>query len=345
MNLKELARELGLSQTTVSRALNGYPEVSEATRQRVRQVADRVGYMPSDRARGLALGKSMSIGHIISTSSKHEMVNPIFGDFLAGAGETYTRHGYQAVLRIVDQDQDEGEIYRELHRRRAVDGVILHGPLRVDDRIALLHEIGLPFVVHGRSSESPIPYSWLDVNNRSAFRRATHFLCDLGHRRIALLNGLEVMDFAYRRRAGFEDACRDRGLTPDPALMFSDEMTEDFGYRVTRRVMAMDEPPTAILVSSMISAIGVRRAAHDLGLVLGRDLSVITHDDVLSYLRNGTDVPIFTATRSSVREAGRRLAEVLMQAIAAPGTGVVTELFEAELTVGQSTGPAPARNG
>ena len=88
MNLKSLAEELGLSQTTVSRALNGYPEVSEATRQRVEEAARRHNYRPNSRAKGLATGRAMVIGQVIPTSVQHEMVNPIFGDFVAGASQT-----------------------------------------------------------------------------------------------------------------------------------------------------------------------------------------------------------------------------------------------------------------
>ena len=87
MNLKELARTLGLSQTTVSRALNGYPEVAEATRRRVLRAAREHNYLPNARAKGLATGRAMAVGHVIPVSSRHEIVNPIFADFIAGAGE------------------------------------------------------------------------------------------------------------------------------------------------------------------------------------------------------------------------------------------------------------------
>ena len=91
----------------------------------------------------------------------------------------------------------------------------------------------------------------------------------------------------------------------------------------------------------MISGLGVRRAVEGAGLTLGRDVSIIIHDDELSYMRNGEDVPIFTATRSSVREAGQLVAEMLLDIIANPGTGPKERLLEAELIIGQSTGPAP----
>lgn len=342
MNLKELARILGLSQTTVSRALNGYPEVNEATRLRVERAAQQHDYRPNTRAKGLATGRSMAIGHIIPISTKHEIVNPVFADFIAGAGEAYSRKSYDMLLSVV-QDADEDRIYREFSAKGAVDGIIVHAPRAGDPRIRLLREIGLPFVVHGRASTEADDYSWLDVNNRRAFERATTFLLDLGHRRIALINGLEVMDFAFRRREGYVRALTERGITPDPALMRSDEMTETYGYNSARTMLAMPDAPTAFLTSSIITAIGVRRAIEDLGMKMGRDISVITHDDELSYLRNGDDVPIFTATRSSVREAGRRAAEMLLRKIADPDLPFQHELMEAELTVGLSTGPVPQK--
>ena len=342
MNLKELATNLGLSPTTVSRALNGYPEVNEITRERVVAAAKRHSYLPKTRAIRLATGRAMAVGHVIPIATKHEIVNPVFADFIAGAGETYSRNGYDMVLSVVPDDQ-ETQAYRDLQSRGTVDGIIVHAPRLDDPRIALLREVGLPFVVHGRATGTKDAYSWLDVNNRRAFQRATEFLLDLGHRRIGLINGLEYMDFAIRRRTGYVDALVARGIQPDPDLMFSDEMTEGRGYRAAIEMLKQRDKPTGFLVSSMISALGVRRALDELGLKPGRDVSIIIHDDELSYLRNGDDVPIYTATRSSVREAGRQTAEMVLDLIANPGKPPQTRLLEAELIIGQSTGPAPNR--
>lgn len=340
MNLKELATKLGLSPTTVSRALNGYPEVNESTRERVMAAAKRHNYRPNTRAIRLATGRAMAVGHVIPVATRHEIVNPIFADFIAGAGETYSRNDYDMVLSVVPDEQEEST-YRALRSKGNVDGVILHAPRTDDPRIPLLREIGLPFVVHGRSTDAVAPYPWVDVNNRRAFRRAADFLLDLGHRRIALVNGLEFMDFAVRRRTGYLDALAARGLAADPALMASGEMTEVSGYRAACAMLDLPDPPTAFLAASMISGLGIRRAVEERGLKLGRDVSVIIHDDDLSYMKNGEDVPIFTATRSSVREAGRIAAEMLLDLIAHPVDTPPTRLLEADLIIGQSTGPAP----
>ncbi|WP_170754139.1 LacI family DNA-binding transcriptional regulator [Ruegeria lacuscaerulensis] len=342
MNLKQLSEILGLSQTTVSRALNGYPEVNEATRERVQAAATKHGYRPNSRAKGLATGRSMVIGHVIPSSSQHEMVNPIFGDFVAGAARTYGAHGYDMMFTNADDTSIE-RTYRDLFQRGAVDGVVLQGPKVNEHRIEVLTRMAVPFIVHGRSTGIEVPYDWVDVNNKSSFLRATRFLIDLGHKRIALINGLEDMDFAQRRREGYLQALQEADLTPEPALMRSAEMTEVYGHHEACDMLQLDTPPTAILVSSMISAIGVRRALNEAGLKMGRDVSVIAHDDDLSYLKNGQDVPIFTATRSSVRQAGEIAAEMLIDRIKSPDDPVKTRLLEAELVVGGSTGPAPDR--
>ena len=340
MNLKDLASQLGLSPTTVSRALNGFPEVSEETRRRVAEAARHVNYRANARAKGLATGRAHAIGHVIPISARHEIVNPIFGDFIAGAGEVYSRLGYDMILTIVEDD-DQERAYREIRSKGNVDGIIVHGPAEDDRRIPLLTELGLPFVVHGRATGAKLPYSWVDVNNARAFHRATDFLLDLGHRRIALVNGLEFMDFAIRRRRGYLEALTARGIAANTALMVQGEMTEHQGYEAARQMLQLPNPPTAFLAASLLSAMGVRRAVEEAGLVMGRDVSIVTHDDDLGYLKNGEGEPIFTATRSAVREAGRRAAAMLIDLVNDANPEPRHELLDAVLVVGHSTGPVP----
>ncbi|HBZ43315.1 MAG TPA: LacI family transcriptional regulator [Maritimibacter sp.] len=344
MTLKELAEHLGLSPTTVSRALNGFPEVSEATRKKVQAAADTYGYRPNYRARSLATGRAMAIGHVIPMASEHEMMNPVFTDFIAGAGEVYAKNGYDMLISIVP-DQHQEQAYQDFKSKGSVDGIIVHAPRAGDRRIHMLNEVGIPFVVHGRASDAHEPYNWVDMDNKRAFHRATDFLLDLGHRRIALINGLEDMDFAIRRRAGVKEALEGRGITPDESLFFSNEMTEFNGYETGRRLLAIQDPPTAFLVSSIIPAIGLRRAIREAGLDVGRDVSIIIHDDDLSYLSNasGGQEPQFTATKSSVRDAGRKAATMLLDIIESGDTAPRTALMEANLILGRSTGPAPNR--
>lgn len=343
MNLKQLSASLGLSQTTVSRALNGYPEVREETRARVHAAARAANYSPNARARKLATGRAMAIGHVIPLDGREELVNPIFADFIAGAGEVYSREGYDLLLSMVSTHGAEAA-YRHMASNASVDAVMVQAPLLDDPRINLLQELGLPFIVHGRTADAQ-GYSWMDIANMRAFQRATDLLLDLGHRRIALLNGQETLDFARRRRKGFEQALAARDVTPNPVWMRSEVMTEQYGYRAAREMLDATPAPTAFIVSSIIPAIGVRRAVGERGLRTGRDVSIICHDDVLSYMDNegvnAPEGPAFTATRSPIRAAGRRCAEILLRLIDDPDQPPIQELWETDLTLGRSTGPAP----
>ncbi|RYH09732.1 LacI family DNA-binding transcriptional regulator [Tropicimonas sp. IMCC6043] len=341
MNLKDLAASLGLSQTTVSRALNGYPEVSEATRKRVAEAALRHGYRPDSRARSLATGKAMAVGLVLPMTARQEIVNPIFADFVAGAAETLASRGYDIVMSLAGEEE-QTQIYRSMLSKGRVDGMIMQAPLTGDRRIGLLKQLGMPFVVHGRVSDHDDEYCWMDIDNRHAFHTATDHLLDLGHRRIALLNGIEAMDFAHRRRDGFLEALAERGLTADTALMASEAMTEHYGHREAARMLRLPDPPTAFLTSSLLVAMGAQRAIASRGLRMGLDVSVVTHDDGLSYLPNGEpDAPIFTATRSPVHDAGHICAEMLLRLIDAPQTAPFHTKLEACLVLGPSSGPAP----
>ena len=241
MKLKEFAQSLGLSQTTVSRALNGYPEVSEATRRRVLKAADELNYRPNTRAKALATGQSMSIGHVFSLSNRREMISPIFAEFIVGASEVYSKHGYDIHVLFV-REEDEKIAYRDMAAKGSVDGIVIHGPRIDDPRIDLITSLRIPFVVHGRATGITTPYSWVDVNNKRAFQRATDFLIDLGHHRIGFVNGLETMDFAMRRRAGYLSGLSEHGIEPDPGIMFSGEMTEQYGYEAALKLLAQPTP-------------------------------------------------------------------------------------------------------
>ncbi len=339
MNLKEFAGQLSLSQTTVSRALNGYPEVSEETRRRVVEQANRLGYRPNAHARRLATGRSHAIGYVFP-SDRSIMIDPIFSDFIAGASDFQASRGYETLLHAGGQE-DEMDVYRRYAEGGLVDGVIVQAPHVDDGRLTLLDQLRLPYVVHGRASHREDGYAWLDIDNRGAFHRATKLLLDLGHRRIGLLNGLEYLTFALHRREGYEQALHERGLKIDPAIMFSGLMTEENGYRHAKRILQQRPRPTALLLSSMMMVSGALRAVHELNLKLGSDVSFIGHDDGLPFLNAEGLVPSLTTTSSSIRAAGSRVAELLLARIESPHGELAQELWNVDLIVRGSTGPAP----
>ena len=337
MNLKELAKHLGLSQTTVSRALNGYAEVGEATRTRVKAEAERMGYSPNTHARRLATGRAHAIGFVFP-SDRSVMIDPLFSDFISGAADVYASQGFETLLHAGGQD-DEMSVYRRFAQGGVVDGVVVQAPHVDDPRVALLNELKLPYIVHGRLDSVEEGYAWLDIDNLGAFHKASKLLTDLGHRRIGLLNGPEKLTYALHRREGHEQALREKGLPTNPALMFSGVMTEENGYREAKRILQMKDRPTALIVSSMLLVSGAMRAAHELRLEIGKDISLIGHDDGLPFLNAEGLVPTLTTTSSSIRNAGSRVAELLLELIEKPESELPHELWNVDLIVRGSTGP------
>jgi LacI family transcriptional regulator len=339
MNLKQLAASLGLSQTTVSRALNGYPEVSEDTRQRVRDAATLLDYRPNANARRLATGRAGAVG-IVYTAS--EGYGPHTVEFLGGLGARLAEDEIDVLVSTADSIEGELSAYRRAAQTKKVDCVILHSPRPNDPRVPLLQELGIPFILHGRT-DSATPIAWLDIDNHAVSERAALYLIGQGHRDIALVNGPRGFTFSAHREAGFRTALSDSGITLHPGLLAHGVFADETGYRLAQTMLERSPRPTAFLASSMMTALGVFRAIRAAGLELGRDVSMIAHDDVFPYLNADTMVPAMSTTRSSIRSAGTRIAELALQLLGGKPADTIHELWPVDLVLRQSTGPGPAQ--
>jgi len=335
MNLKELSGHLGLSQSTVSRALNGYRDVNPATRERVLEAAHRFGYAPNANAHRLATGQSGTIG-IVFPSGNDPLLDPLFTDFLSGLTNSAARRQMD-VLVSASPDSAEAS-YRRLAQKRSVDAVVLSSPLCEDARIGLLDKLGIPCVVHGRT-DGPRKYAFLDIDNEGAFSQATELLIGLGHRRIGLVNGDSRQSFAIHRATGWRRTLEQYGLAAPDALCVSDMMTDEAGYRLAARMLDSDEPPTAIICSSIFSAFGACRAIRDHGLSIGGDISVVAHDDGIASIRPESHNPPLTTTFSSIHRAGERIAEIIADIVEGTPPIERQEVWPVDLIFRDSTRP------
>ncbi|MDF1610135.1 LacI family DNA-binding transcriptional regulator [Hoeflea sp. YIM 152468] len=343
MNLKQLSELLELSQTTVSRALNGYPEVNEKTRRRVLEAAQQHGYKPNSNARKLATGRAGSIGYVLPVGRNVDL-DPHFVEFLSGMGE-------HAMMRDVDLSltpasyERESEAYRRIAASRSVDGVYLSSMRSDEKRIGLVRELRLPFLAHGRAQLPSDGYACVDIDNEGAFHDAARLLLQLGHQRLAYINGDMEFAFAVHRLNGVKRAMAAYGVPMDRLAHHSAAMNEENGYRIAMTLFGETSPatrPTGVLSASMFTTLGVVRALTHLGLSLPDDVSIITHDDVFPFLKpERFSVPL-TTTRSSIRAAGARICERLVDIISGVETDPVQEIWPVELIVRASTGPAPA---
>ncbi len=340
MKLRELSDLLGLSQTTVSRALNGFPEVSAETRERVKAAADLHGYRPSAAARRLATGQSGTLG-VVFPRERNLLVDLRFTEFLGSAVEQAAEKGYDVTLAMTSGHQNEEGVYRRAVRSARVDAMILSSPLIADPRIKLLRELQMPFILHGRT-QSDTPYPFLDIDNEGAFHKATALLCNFGHRRIALLNGDPRFNFARDREVGYRKALATALVPETQDLIRNGEMTEQHGFDETMKLLSLslEFRPTAYLCSSISQAMGVKRAANQHELKIGRDISLIAHDDRLHEIRAETFDPPLTATQSSIGDAGKRVVELLVAHLRNPKDPLPSEVWPVDLVVRGSTATA-----
>lgn len=338
-SLKALAEHLHLSQTTVSRALNGYPEVGAKTRARVLEAAERLNYRPNPVARGLATGRANAIGILFSTRN-NMLESPIVTDLLTGISETAAERGLAIHLFPIQAGQ-EAAACRRIVGSGAVDALVLLSPIFDEPSTSGLAEIDFPVVAHGRPLLARDVAS-LSVDNIGAFRKGASYLAALGHRRIALLNGEEAYAYGRDRRDGFLAALAEAGIAPDEEMIAAGQQTYRRGHEAARAMLALPRRPTAFLCSSILLATGASRAITEAGLSIPGDVSLVAHDDEVSALPADMAYPNLTVLRSPVRAAGRRIADMAIERARGTPAAALVEVWDVPLVEGASTAPPPA---
>lgn len=319
-NLKELAQSLGLSITTVSRALDGYADVSAVTRERVRAAAEKAGYRPNASARRLRRQRAELVAITLPNDPGH-IGPPHFLDMLSGCAEHLADAGLNLVIAPVPRGESELNICRRLVDSRRVDAMLLVRTRRKDERVDYLQSRGVPFVTNGRT-ENSIPHPFIDGDGRAGFLAATQrFLAD-GHRRIAHVAAPQDYYFAHVRRMGWEEAMREAGLVPD--LYAENFPTEEGGYRAALELLRRPSPPTALVCATDEMAIGALRALRE---AAGDSIAVVGHDD----LPMGAYVsPALSTMRVTGENLGARFASLLLRAIAGEPAETLQELHPVE---------------
>ncbi|WP_018991008.1 substrate-binding domain-containing protein [Aromatoleum toluclasticum] len=337
VNLKMLSESLGLSQTTVSRALNGYSDVSEATRQRVSEAAKKLGYQPNPQARQLATGRADAIG-IVYPFGASDIGDIRFGEVVSGLTERLAEHNIDLLIHSSRPDV-ELDTYRRLIDGRRVDALIV-ARTRVDDpRIRFLQERNFPFVAYGRTN-SRLPYAWFDFDNEGGGRMAVERLLALGHRRIALIHAPLELNFAMQRHRGFVAALRDAGIEPDPELILEAPLNRIGGYEAVGKLLAMKKPPTALLVDNNVAGVGALRALGDNGWKSGSGLSLIVYDGI------PTEIPLTYRVTGVVQptgeQSGRTMADLVLGVLAGKPVADLHMLGQPHIGEGDTDGPPPA---
>ena len=267
VTIRELARRSGVSVGTVSRALNGYTDVRPETRERIMRLASELDYTPAAAARSLVTQRSHVIGVFMETGEGHpDLQHPFFHEVLGGLKQRVGREGFDLLLFA--SERPGGGYGRHSYLKRArhhnVDGCALIGLDPDDDEVRRLARGEMPCVAIDMQLEGPLTEVVMSDNEDGAATAVRH-LYDLGHRRIATITGMIDSRPGIDRLRGYRAAIQELGLAyRDDYVRYGDFYAES-GREQTARLLALDEPPTAIFAAADMMAIGAVRAASEAG--------------------------------------------------------------------------------
>lgn len=340
VTMKEIARRAGVSQSTVSRVLNDVESsipIAANTRERVVAVAHELGYRPNPLARGLRGAPTGLIGLIV-----REIADPFFASMVEAIITDSRRNGYNLMIGHAESRADEALALKSVLETRHCDAIIMIGDLRdAETLFSQIKTANLPLVGLCQGSRLPGLPS-VNVDNRAGAMLALDYLYELGHRRIAFINGGWGGDVQARREAYF-DFMRQRTLPVPPSFYITEESDAEGGVRAMQSVLALPERPSAVFVSTDIMALGALKAASTASIQVPRDLSVIGFDDIAL---GRFSIPALTTVRQPVTEMARLAVEQVISMLGRkpPGFSGEVKLVEPELVVRESCASPPARS-
>ncbi|SNT47766.1 LacI family transcriptional regulator [Asanoa hainanensis] len=324
----DVARRAGVSTTTVSRFLAGQPVRAEES---IRAAVQDLAYRPSPVARSLRSGRTRSIAVVVP-----DVTNPFFAAVVKGAEAVARQDDYHLFLSNTDEDVDrEAAVLADLVGR--VDGAILAPTVESDEAPLRAQQAGLPIVFLDREigGTGTDLFDAVLVDNAGGSRRAAEHLLDLGHRRIAIVNGTVNSTPGRQRREAFLDALRQS----ETAQVYEEvgDFREQGGYQAVMRLLALEHPPTALFVTNNLMTIGALRALHDLGISVPDQLSVIGFDDLdLAALL----MPPLTVVDRPMEEQGALAMRLLLRRLRESGDVTARRIvLETNLLIRGSTGP------
>lgn len=305
MSLKAIASILGLSVTTVSRALNGYEDVAEETRKRVEAEAQRRGYRPNAAARRLKTGRANAVGLVFPVTTS-PVSDCRFSEMLLTLDQRLAQQEIDLLL-LADKPQDGPRTLTRLLRSRVLDALIVTHTAPQDERLLSLQQKNFRFITLGRS-DLPQPYAWLDVDHQQGSRLAVEACLQQGLTRIAWLGSDEAATFARERRQGFLDAM---GAVA-PVDIATVPPSRRAGYQQSAVWLAQDASLQAIITDSSALAEGAALAVQQANRLYGSHA-------VHLYAWEGlpreavVEAPVITIRQASDRETGAQLADMLVQ--------------------------------
>lgn len=337
MSIRKLAQSLGLSVSTVSRALNGYTDVNATTRERVEQAARDMGYRPHPVAQRLVTGRTGAVALVSPVLGSSRFDNS-FAQMMHGVTSRLETAGYYLLSMALPGDEAELPNLQRLLDASVIDGLILTRTRPRDPRVSLLQSRGIPFVTHGRTLHNE-PHAWVDTDNERAMRLAVGRLVSLGHRRIAMINGPGELTFALLRRQGFMQGIAAAGLDAQQCPVVHSELTAAAGQAAALDLLNpadRTQRPTALVCANDVLAMGAAMACRQSGLRVGKDVSLTGYGN--SEAAEFSEPPLTTVDHQ-VFESGVHLADLLLRLMGGEDSGTLHELEPVRLIERASIAP------
>jgi LacI family transcriptional regulator len=329
VTIRDVARRVGVSEATVSNALADKPIVTAETKARVRQAAEELGYHISPIARALRTGHTGTVGIVVSN-----LANPFYADILLGISSILTPRGYQTIICNTESRADLQEWHVAHLLRHMVDGILLlsYSSETADTTRAL--KAGVPLVALWRRPGGH-EATFVGMDDALGMRLALEHLWSLGHRRIALLRAHIASSPSDARQNAFHGFLSERGAEPGPVL--GAEISIEGGRDATRQLLDLPEPPTAIIATSDLMALGTTIALTERSMTVPADMSVVGFEDTFV-----AALPQIQLTTVSVprRELGIHAAELLLERIADPAQPIRNLVLQPGFRVRGTTAPA-----
>lgn len=338
--IRELAQRLNLSIGTVSRALNGKPDVNEQTRLRVLEAANAMGYVPNQAGRALRSGATGVVGFMMQTGSQITGEGDVF--FMSvfdGVQTVFARHQLDLVALLCSSEEDPDAYMQRVVARGFADALIISATKREDHRIDYLAARNIPFIALGRSL-TDVGHPWLDLDFEGMAEAGVERLVGKGHRRIGIYAPLDDTNLGYVFIDAYRKALAQRGIAFDPDLVFRAHPNERGGHEIAHAIAAMPpgKQPTGFILTNELMTLGFYNGLNQVGLPPGQKFAVISRDSPQAHFL----VPKLTSFRLSLRDLGISLAEALLATMPAYAQhyplGVVRKIVPLELVEGDSDG-------
>lgn len=319
VTIKDVAKLANVAPSTVSRVIADSPRISRKTKERVREAMQELGYHPNFNARSLANQATQAIGLVMPSSADKVFQNPFFPEVLRGISTIAHEKDYALYMSTGETEDEIFEGVIKMVQGKRVDGIVLLYS-RVDDEIInYLQERDFPFTLIGKPFKEAESITHVDNDNYKAAKEVTEYLIGLGHDRIAFVGGNLDLVVTIDRLLGYEKALRNSGLTYRDEYIIHEEFLKEGGQEAVKELLALNEPPTALVVADDLMAWGILNTLDEMGFSVPKDMSIISFNNLML---SEVSRPPLTSVDINIFELGCMAVKCLIEKLENPSEHV-----------------------